>query len=202
MDGWKPPLSKLLSRAEVGAVFELAKKNDRRDYILFVTAANTGLRLSEILHLTTHDLLDGALRATRRKKKRLRPEEIAAPAPLLGLLKSWASELKKVSNGWLFVGSSGPCKRGPKKEVLCEGGHVSRREIQRRWTAYLKAAKLSAKGRGVHTLRHYAGTEFYRTHKDLRATQEFLGHSSSSTTEGYAHVLDMAEKVGKVKPTL
>lgn len=44
-------------------------------------------------------------------------------------------------------------------------------------------------GVNPHALRHRAGTTVYRnTGNDLRATQVFLGHSKSATTEIYVHV--------------
>ena len=39
-----------------------------------------------------------------------------------------------------------------------------------------------------HTLRHTAGTDFYRHRRDLRAVQRFLGHSDVSTTQLYTHL--------------
>ena len=38
----------------------------------------------------------------------------------------------------------------------------------------------------MHTLRHFFGTMVYRSSKDLRLTQELMGHSSPQTTAGYA----------------
>lgn len=38
----------------------------------------------------------------------------------------------------------------------------------------------------MHKLRHWFGTEIYRASQDLRMTQELLGHSSPTTTAGYA----------------
>ena len=87
-------------------------------------------------------------------------------------------------------------------DQLCGGGHISKREVQRRWTAYLDELALYQKGRGIHSLRHYAVTEFYRVHRDIRAAQVFAGHSSSVITETYAHVVDMEEKVNAIKPML
>jgi len=39
-----------------------------------------------------------------------------------------------------------------------------------------------------HDLRHTFGTDIYNRTKDLRVTQELMGHSSSQTTEGYTGV--------------
>jgi integrase/recombinase XerC len=38
----------------------------------------------------------------------------------------------------------------------------------------------------LHSLRHWFGTNVYRQSLDIRMTQEFLGHSSPTTTAGYA----------------
>ncbi len=43
-------------------------------------------------------------------------------------------------------------------------------------------------GVNPHALRHAAGTAVYSATKDLRATQEFLGHSTPNTTSIYVHV--------------
>lgn len=37
----------------------------------------------------------------------------------------------------------------------------------------------------AHKLRHSFGTEVYRQSRDLRMTQQLLGHSSPGTTAGY-----------------
>jgi integrase/recombinase XerC len=44
-----------------------------------------------------------------------------------------------------------------------------------------------------HDLRHTFGTDVYSRTKDLRITQELLGHASSSTTEGYTGVTAAAK---------
>jgi integrase len=38
----------------------------------------------------------------------------------------------------------------------------------------------------AHSLRHRFGTDFYRASKDIRLTQEIMGHSSPTTTATYA----------------
>lgn len=43
-------------------------------------------------------------------------------------------------------------------------------------------------GMNPHSLRHAAGTAVYAKTKDIRVTQEFLGHSSIETTMIYVHV--------------
>ena len=49
----------------------------------------------------------------------------------------------------------------------------------------------------MHTLRHYYGTRVYQASKDLRLTQELMGHSSPQTTAGYA-AADQSQAAGVV----
>ena len=49
----------------------------------------------------------------------------------------------------------------------------------------------------MHTLRHFFGTAVYRSSKDLRLTQELMGHSSPQTTAGYA-AADQSQAAGVV----
>jgi integrase/recombinase XerC len=50
----------------------------------------------------------------------------------------------------------------------------------------------------LHQLRHRFGTMVYRVRRDLRSTQELMGHSSPSTTAGYA-AYDREEAVDDVE---
>ncbi len=52
----------------------------------------------------------------------------------------------------------------------------------------LTKAGIKRKTLTAHSLRHYAGTKYYQKTKDLYATQQFLGHKDSATTEIYMHV--------------
>lgn len=47
---------------------------------------------------------------------------------------------------------------------------------------------LRMRGVTLHRCRHWFGTMVQRLHKDLRVTQELMGHASPSTTAGYAMV--------------
>lgn len=49
----------------------------------------------------------------------------------------------------------------------------------------------------AHTLRHFFGTRVYQSCRDLRLTQELLGHSSPQTTAGYA-AADQSQAAGVV----
>lgn len=49
-------------------------------------------------------------------------------------------------------------------------------------------SSMGLKGVSLHRFRHWFGTEIQKRYKDLRVTQELLGHASPATTAGYALV--------------
>lgn len=60
----------------------------------------------------------------------------------------------------------------------------------------LKRAGIKRRTLTPHSLRHYAGTKYYQETKDLYATQQFMGHRDSATTEIYMHVENNYSQVG------
>jgi len=199
---WSLPRAKTLTPNECGRILAKASDTDPRLYVFLAIAANTGLRLCEVLHLQAEDVVDGQLRIVRRKKKKLRAEMIDVTPALMGILHDWS---QMHSDGWLFPGKVKPCFIRRSKgavEQVCNGGHLAKRVIQQGWEDLLISLGLSMEGRGIHSLRHFAITAFYAKHRDLRAAQMFAGHSSSSMTEKYARVLDMREKVHAMSTVL
>lgn len=63
------------------------------------------------------------------------------------------------------------------------GGPYPAAQVSREVSEYLADLGVSAT---AHQLRHWFGTHVYRTSRDLRVTQELLGHSSPTTTAAYA----------------
>lgn len=168
-------------------------------------AFNTGLRVSEVLHITWSDLIDGRLRIVRRKKKDLRSELIDVTPPLWDILQEWG---QMFTDGWLFPGRAKPCiiRRSEKgvrlpDQQICDGGHIAKRAIQEGWDNVLIPLGLKMNGRGIHSTRHASVTNFYNKFLDLRAAQVFAGHSNSAQTERYARVVQMKEKVHSM-PTM
>jgi integrase/recombinase XerC len=190
---WKLSSEKLLTREEVKRVLRCAECNDDSDYHFFALKANTGLRVGELVALRWRDFHPNSyeLIVTRLKKRKPSPEPMAISIAVTKLLTE-----RSRSYDWRPTQKSSFIFPG------LDHGHISIREMQRHWKDYLVSLKLYRPGRGIHILRHYAGTEFYSKTRDLRATQLFLGHSSSAITETYAHVVDMRERIEKVEPTL
>lgn len=192
---WSFPRAKTLTPSECGRILSKASDTDPTLYVFLAIAANTALRLCEVLHLKAEDVIDGQLRIVRRKKKQLRAEMIDVTPALSGIIQDWA---QMYSDGWLFPGKVKPCiihRSSGIQEQVCLGGHMAKRVIQARWESLLRSMGLYMEGRGIHSLRHFGITAFYAKHRDLRAAQVFAGHSSSSMTERYARVVEMREKV-------
>lgn len=66
-------------------------------------------------------------------------------------------------------------------------GHLCSTTISTIIGGYLKKAQIKRESITAHSLRHYAGTLFFRQSKDIYATQQFLGHSNPETTQIYMH---------------
>jgi integrase/recombinase XerC len=66
--------------------------------------------------------------------------------------------------------------------------------VSRKGNRYLHSLGIKST---MHTLRHFYGTMVYRSSKDLRLTQELMGHSSPQTTAGYA-ASDISQASGVV----
>lgn len=67
-------------------------------------------------------------------------------------------------------------------------------EYDERWisirTAVYFRRSLKMPGMSLHRLRHWFGTNVQRLHRDLRVTQQLMGHADPRTTAGYALVAD------------
>jgi len=199
---WTLQRDRFLTFEEVKRVLDAAMERDSETYLFLAIAANTGLRLSEVLHLKAEDYVSGKLRVTRRKKRPLHAEWIDVGESVESLLECVVAGTPK---GWIFPGENKPCiltRRSGDVERLCNGGHRSKRFFQHWWVKLLRELGLTVYGRGIHQLRHAAITEFYTVTKDLRAAQVFAGHASSTITERYAHVVDLKEKLALMRPMI
>lgn len=210
---WTLADSKIMAPEEFRAILAECKKLGEFDplwvtmYDAIAIGINTGLRISEVLHIAKEDVLPSRLMVIRRKKKVLHPEPVEVKPEVHVLLRSIAD---RVDMGWIFPGRQAPCfikhfgKRGEElgTEQFCIGGHLSLRCVQRRWRVLLESMGLYKHGRGFHTTRHGAITAIYQKTKDIRKAQVFAGHSSSTITERYAHVTDMRETLAGMEAVL
>lgn len=81
-----------------------------------------------------------------------------------------------------------PMPAGPLFHLVGYAPHVAAHKLSMYGARVL--AKLGASGVTMHQLRHWFGSETFRRSKNLRATQELLGHASVATTQRYTQVTD------------
>lgn len=83
------------------------------------------------------------------------------------------------------------------KEWLFEGGdgeyHLTERTVQKVFDSACRKANIVKKV-SIHSLRHAFATHLLENGTDIRFIQEFLGHSSTKTTEIYTHVTQKSIK--------
>ena len=207
---WRLKPQHRITEDNVKAILEEAGRSPRDWTLLFVTG-NTGLRISEILHLHVQQIdRNSGVECVRRKKKELEEDVLAVSRDLFDYVDEYVKQAGLKPDDYLFPGEAGECWRtvairergedgrlvttGRRREKVCDGGHLTIRRAQAIWDRVLRAVGLKVKGRGIHTLRHYDLTRFYAATKDLRATQLRAAHSSPVTTTIYADVVEMQEK--------
>ena len=176
-----------LTRPEIDALLaapDTTTWHGRRDHALLLTAAQTGLRVSELTGLTVADTQLGTgphvyCRGKGRKER---------CTPLTGqtaaALTSWLAER----------GGSGP------DPLFCtrSGGQLSRDAVERLLARHVTIAasscpSLQAKTVSPHTLRHSAAMSLLHAGVDVTVIALWLGHSSPASTRVYLHA-DMAIK--------
>lgn len=151
---------------ELLALRETAERRGQpEDLLVVLLGGHAGLRKAEMLALRWEDvrLAEGVLkvRSGKGRKARTVPLSAALSAALGG---SWA----------------------PEGYVLPFRSATRLYERLDRLAFYAKLPRGSIRERGVHGLRHYAGTRMYHETHDLHAVAKFLGHSSIQTSARYA----------------
>jgi integrase/recombinase XerD len=150
------------------------KFRDFRDRALLELLYATGLRVSELLGIRDEDLhLDGWVRVIGKgDKERVVPFGDSARRAVLAYLDARRARFPLGQAGVLFVNARG----GP----LRRGGVW--------WRLRRLAGGANVAGLFPHQIRHTAATHMLAGGADLRIIQEYLGHSSLTTTQRYTHV--------------
>ncbi|MGI8757209.1 MAG: tyrosine recombinase [Acidimicrobiales bacterium] len=179
-------LPKALTEAEIGTILGSVVGDDplaRRDRAILEVLYGTGLRISELVGLSRHDVdLDaGLIRAFGKgAKERVVPiGSFATRAVVAWLAPGGRPELEP--DLW--------ARRGDQEALLLNtrGGRLSR---QGAWLAVRRAGERTglADRLSPHVLRHSCATHMLDHGADIRTVQELLGHASISTTQVYTLV--------------
>jgi integrase/recombinase XerD len=148
-----------------------------RDRAMLELLYATGLRVSELVHLSMNDVnLEVGYVRTKGKggRERIVPIGQVARQTLKGYLegprRNWAMQ---TPNATLFLGRGG---RG-----------ITRQGFWKILRKHARAAGI-AKRITPHTLRHSFATHLLENGADLRSVQSMLGHVDIATTQVYTHV--------------
>lgn len=156
----------------------------RRDHALLMLACQTGLRASELIHLTIADAHLGTGPHVsclgKGRKQRITPLTAATVATL----RAWREERGGQPTDPMF-----PTRRG---------APLSRDGLQRRLTVYAASAAqscptLHGKRISPHVLRHSAAMRLLAAGVDTSVIALWLGHENVATTQIYIHA-DLALK--------
>jgi integrase/recombinase XerC len=145
----------------------------KREQLILELFYGTGMRLSELIHLSLHDvdIRQMQLKVTgKRNKQRIIP----IYATLIPLIKSYISLRNEVvsSNSNLFV---------------MDNGDVLYPMYLYRLVKKNLSTISTQKKRSPHVLRHSFATEMLNNGADLNAIKEILGHANLSATQVYTH---------------
>jgi site-specific recombinase XerD len=145
-----------------------------------MTIYSAGLRISEAMRLTAHDIDSARMVICVRQGKGRKDRYTVLSKQLLGILRDYWRATRP--SHWLFPG------RNPSRPM-------TKRTLQLACQRAAKAAGLS-KSVTVHTLRHSFATHLLEQGVDIRVIQDLLGHRHIKTTVGYARVaVDLIRQV-------
>jgi len=172
------PLPKILSHAEVEALFATAEEEARgnaplavRMLALLEMLYGSGLRATELVSLPLSAVpRDAPFLTVTGKGGHARMVPVSQRADTA--LKRWLA-LRGSDSAWLF-----PSRRG----------HISRVRLFQLLKALAVRADLAPEKLSPHVLRHAFATHLLEGGADLRALQTLLGHADISTTQIYTHV--------------
>lgn len=155
------------------------KKSGQRDYMLFLTGINTGLRISDILKLRVSDV-KGKSHISIKEKKTGKNKRLLLNAPFKVELDEYIADMQ--DDEPLFKS-----QKGDNKPI----------GVVRAWGLLKDAAeKCDLDEIGTHTLRKTFGYHFYQQYKDVALLQDIFNHSSPSVTLRYiginADIVDTA----------
>lgn len=170
----------VLSRDEVWRVLGAVHTPAYR--VCLTTIYSCGLRLREALDLHVDQVDGGRLLLHIRRGKGGIDRRVPMPQALLALLRAhWRAHRNPV---WMFPA---PRRRPPRPVSDPAVGPIDATVLQR---AFGRAVRESGvvKRAHVHTLRHSYATHLLEGGVPLAIIQEYLGHSSLSTTAIYTHV--------------
>lgn len=156
-----------LTRLEYDRLLDTARSLGRdRLALLMETICATGIRVSEVRHITVEAARRGRAEIASKGKVRI----ILLPNKLCRKLLKYAQKQKTASGEIFLTGNGKP---------------LTRRQIWAEMKRLCKRAGVASSKVFPHNLRHLFATAFYRASRDIVKLADVLGHSSIETTRIY-----------------
>lgn len=161
------PCGQELTREEYLRLVKAARSRDNeRLAMILETICATGIRISELSHITVEAVEKG--QAEIRSKGKVR--QILLPETLVNRLKAYHRR-KEITGGSIFITKN--------------GRPMNRSNIWRDMKALCESAGVDSAKVFPHNLRHLFARTYYSMEKDLNRLADLLGHSSIETTRIY-----------------
>ena len=166
----------------------------RRDHALLLTAIQTGLRVSELIGLTCHDVVLGTGAHVRCSGKGRKERATPLTASTVAVLDAWLDGRGVEAHPPLFPTRQGTALRRSGVTVLV-ARHVK--------VAAECCPSLATKKVSPHVLRHTAAMRLLHAGVDTSVIALWLGHESVETTQIYLHAdLTLKERaLARTTPT-
>ncbi len=186
------PMLDFLSREETEAIlatFDRTTFSGHRDFVLFLTLYNTGMRVSEIITLCRNSLQLEASPSIQIHGKGRKERQVPLWKNTVKHLKHWMAKLAQGPDDPVFPNREG--------KPLTRSGVESRLRL-----AVTAAAKklpaLRKKRVSPHTFRHTTAMHLLQAGVDITIIALWLGHESPATTHQYVEA-DLAMKEAALK---
>lgn len=186
------PLLDFLSREETEAIlaaFDRSTFSGHRDFVLFLTLYNTGMRVSEIIAQRGKKLQLEAPSSIQIHGKGRKARQVPLWKNTVKHLKLWVTKLA--------IGPEDPLFPNRNRKPLTRSGVESR--LRRATTAATnELPSLRKKRVSPHTFRHTTAMHLLQAGVDITSIALWLGHESPATTHQYVEA-DLAMKEAALK---
>lgn len=159
----------VLTSAQVRLLLSEAQRRSFRDYAIFLTLVDTGIRCGELHSLTLDSIGAGELAVTGKTGRRIVP----------------CSRQVSLALSDVAAGQPGPIWR-----TLSRAARPMTRASLRDRIGSIMAAVITGPKLGPHILRHTFATTFLRNGGDLDHLRRILGHASIHQTTVYLHLVN------------
>ena len=175
------PLISYLTEAETEALLaapDTTTWTGRRDQMMLSLAVGTGLRISELINLTTSSIHTGTSPYVECEGKGRKHRATPLSATTRDQRRTYLQERNTQPGTALFPGP--------------HGTPLSRDAIEHRLAAHVRTAArscptMSTKHVTMHTLRHTTAMNLLHAGVDITVIALWLGHEQTSTTDMYLH---------------